>query len=668
MSMDTRQDRHSRREIALRALPGEFKTYYEGQLGKINWNGKEGTARCPFHDDTKPSLSVNAETGSYCCHGCRKKGSIFHFQKEKYGLSFSEALKELAIVAGIREPSERKIATTYDYTDISGNLIHQTIRYQPKGFSQRRPDGNGGWIYDLKGITPVLFNLPEVNEAETVFIVEGEKDCETLKDFGITATTCPMGAGKWKVHYNQYLAGKDVVLIPDNDEPGRNHARAVAGNLANIAKSIKIVNLPDLPDKGDVTDWLQASHTKEELLSVVDGTKEWQGEQSLWDSLPTGADLQNMDLHVEWIVEGLVPKQSITTLAGKGGTGKTYLMMGLMDAVTKGEPFLGLVTQQTDALLVDFENSLPVDVERVRTLNITKVKIWHSSMNPPPPRVDSPEYKQYLTIPPCLIVFDSLRACQSGDENNSKDMALAMERFKELRDYGHTIVIIQHTQKANERMFRGSMAISDQADHPLYFYPVRNTKYDEAVDEDDFDNLPFYLGTTEKTRYRHFKIYVRRAVEGRFVVADDPKTEKMRAIRALCKDRGLMKHEEIVTLVNEELGYGKDTVRKLLKDGTGKFWTWKKGGTKNSKIYDFTSPLTPPPLYRGVGSSEQDSGSSSVHCHDFEEKHEEKDDDTKFTDSSEGKRRTGEQDSEDYLIHEEDDDPPEPPRFKGGAV
>ncbi len=389
----------------------------------------------------------------------------------------------------------------------------------------------------------------------------------------------------------------------------------------------------------------------------------------LWEQIPTAETLQNLTIQVEYVVEGLIPKHSITTLAGKGGTGKTYLVMCLMDAVTKSEPFLGIATQQTDALLVDFENSLPVVVERLRTLNITKVKILHSGMNPSPPRIDSPEYKQYLNIPPCLIVFDSLRACQSGDENSSKDMALVMERFKELRDYGHTIIIIQHTQKANERMFRGSMAISDQADHPLYFYPVRNTKSDEAVDDDDdFDNLPFYLGTTEKTRYKHFKIYVRRAGNGRFVVADDPKTEKMRAIWKLCKDRGPMKHEEIVTLVNEELGFGKDTIRKLLKDGTGKFWTWKKGETKNSKIYHFTSPLTPPPLYRGEWISEQDSGSSPVHYDDFEEKHEEKVDDTKFTDSSERKQRTGEQDFDDDFIHEEDDYPLEPPRFKGGAV
>lgn len=663
---DASQDRPPSKETVLAALQDKISIYYERELQSVKWNGNKGIALCPFHEDTKPSLSVNSETGLHYCHGCGEKGSIFDFHAKKYGLSFSEALKELADFAGITETKKKKIIATYDYTDEAGNLIFQVVRYEPKGFSQRRPDGSGGHIYNLEGVTTVPYNLPEIFKAKTVFVGEGEQDCDTLKEIGIVATTNPMGAKKWKSSYNQYLKGKDIVILPDNDETGEKHAQDIANNLKGIAKTIKIVSLPDLPDKGDITDWLQMGRTKDELLNLVAKTEEWKREQSLWDKLPTGADLQKMDLHVEWVVEGLIPKQSITTLAGKGGTGKTSLVMGLMDAVTKGELFLGLATQQTHTLLVDFENSLSVDVERFRTLNITKVKVWHNANNPPPPRIDSADYKQYLSIPPCLIVFDSLRACQSGDENSSKDMALVMERFKELRDYGHHVVVIQHTQKANERMFRGSMAISDQADNPLYFYPVRNTKSNEAVEDDDFDELPFYLGTTEKTRYTHFKVYVKRAGKGRFVVADDPKTEKMKAIWELCKDKGTMKHEEIVTLVNEELDFGKVTVRKLLKDGAGKFWTWKKGD-KNSKIYSFISPLTPSPYIRGEWISEQDSDSSSAHLADLKREREKTLDGSEFTNSSRGEQRTDEQDSEDDFIHEVDEQP-EPPRFKGGAI
>jgi hypothetical protein len=356
---------------------------------------------------------------------------------------------------------------------------------------------------------------------------------------------------------------------------------------------------------------------------------------SLWDKLPRGRDLQAMDINIEWIVEGLIPKQSVTTLTGAGGTGKSYLLMSLMEAVAKGEPFLGLSTCKMDALFVSFEQSLPVDIDRCRKLNITDTIIWHNATDPRHPPIDSPEYTIYLSIKPCLMVFDSLRSSQSGDENSSKDMTLAMSRYQELRDYGHTVVIIIHTLKANERMFRGSMAISDKADHPLYFYPVRNTKSNEAVEDANFDELPFYLGTTEKTRFNHFKIYIKRA-NGRFVVADDPKIEKIVAIAELCQGRTGIKKEEVIDLVNKELGFGKGTVRKLLDDKEGKkYWTITSG-LHNSQLFSFY------PYIRGGRTEEQKTGSYSDTQDNTKQNKTQDIDNTDLFSSSGGKCRTEE--------------------------
>ena len=74
------------------------------------------------------------------------------------------------------------------------------MRYEPKDFSQRRPDGNGGWIWKnlFKDVKPILYRLPEVVNANEVLIVEGEKDCDNLSELGFVATTCPMGAKKWR--------------------------------------------------------------------------------------------------------------------------------------------------------------------------------------------------------------------------------------------------------------------------------------------------------------------------------------------------------------------------------------------------------------------------------------------------------------------------------------
>jgi hypothetical protein len=569
----------------------DFEKYYRQQLPSLKLQGHEkAVALCPFHDDKNPSLSIKLDTGVFNCFGCSEHGSAIDFHMKVYGLSYPSALVELAHFAGISGDTRKKeIQTVYDYRDETGSLLFQTVRYSPKGFAQRKPDGNGGWIWNLAGVRLLPYNLQDVINAEKVLVVEGERDSDALKSLGLVASTSPLGAGKWRPDYNRYFLDKDVVIIPDNDEPGRQHALSVANNLKEVAKTIKIVNLPGLSDKGDVTDWME-DHNSADLLTLIDSTGEWPGEQcdlTLYNSLPSGADLQNMEVKVEWIVEGLIPKQSVTTFAGKGGVGKSYLLMGMADAVSKGEPFLGLTTQQAKSIYVDFENPLPVNIQRSRNLDVKKVKFWHNGMELKPPRIDSPEFVEYFKLPPSVLIFDSLRAAQSGDENDSRDMALAMGRYKELRDRGFTVILIIHTQKANERMFRGSMAIFDQADHVLNFYPVRNIKSDKAVDDDDdgdIGDLPFYLGTKEKTRYDRFQIYVKRAGGGRFTIAEDPKFAEMRELQALLKDSGSMNQTEIMKLAKSQLNYGKPKVRTLLHEGIGRFWT-VIAGNKGARIY-----------------------------------------------------------------------------------
>ena len=147
---------------------------------------------------------------------------------------------------------EKKIIAVYDYTDLDGKVLHQTVRFEGKKFSQRQPDGNGGWIWTLKKVKPVLYNLAEVVNADTIILCEGEKDCDNVKKhFGLTPTTNPMGAEKWRKHYNKYLKTKRVLIVPDDDDDvnspsymkGMGHAIDVANHLLGIAKIIKIIAL-----------------------------------------------------------------------------------------------------------------------------------------------------------------------------------------------------------------------------------------------------------------------------------------------------------------------------------------------------------------------------------------------------------------------------------------
>ena len=143
----------------------------------------------------------------------------------------------------------RRIVKTYDYRE-RGQLVYQVIRYKPKAFRQRRPGPDGLWIFDLKGVRRIPYRLDELRGSPReapVYIVEGEKNADTLAALGLVATCNSEGAGKWRPHFAAEFRGRDVVIIPDNDEAGCAHAAAVAANLAPVARSARILELPGLP-------------------------------------------------------------------------------------------------------------------------------------------------------------------------------------------------------------------------------------------------------------------------------------------------------------------------------------------------------------------------------------------------------------------------------------
>jgi len=150
---------------------------------------------------------------------------------------------------------------------MDGNLLYQIVRYEPKEFKYRRPDGQGGWIWNLQGIEPVLYHLDELIigkvYGEIIYVCEGERDADNAFIFYGTPGTCnPFGAGKWRDSYSEVLQGCDIVIIPDNDEPGKEHALQVFTNLRGRAKSIKIFEVPE--QYKDFTEYLDG----EGLLDV----------------------------------------------------------------------------------------------------------------------------------------------------------------------------------------------------------------------------------------------------------------------------------------------------------------------------------------------------------------------------------------------------------------
>jgi hypothetical protein len=112
-----------------------------------------------------------------------------------------------------------KITKTYDYLDEAGNLIFQVVRYEQKDFRQRRPDGNGGWYWNLNDVHRVPYRLPELLRAskqDWFFIAEGEKDIDRLYNEGMSATCNSGGAGKWQNEYNRHFEGRLIAILPDS--------------------------------------------------------------------------------------------------------------------------------------------------------------------------------------------------------------------------------------------------------------------------------------------------------------------------------------------------------------------------------------------------------------------------------------------------------------------
>ncbi len=268
-------------------------------------------------------------------------------------------------------PAERKITKTYDYNDESGQLLYQVVRYELKDFRQRRPDGKGGWIWNLQDTRRVLYRLRDLLRADPqhwVFVVEGEKDADSLHAEGLIATTCAMGAGKWDDSYSEFLNDrKFVAIIPDNDDAGRRHAKAVAESLLRVGVEERIIELPGLEKSQDVSDWLNSGGTADKLLDLAENVEVKTELTTPFEPIVTHlCDVEAKK--VFWLWKDRIPMGSVSLIVGDPGLGKSILTMTMAAHVTKGQPWPDTPEVEGPAgsvVLLTGEDNL-ADVVRVR--------------------------------------------------------------------------------------------------------------------------------------------------------------------------------------------------------------------------------------------------------------------------------------------------------------
>jgi putative DNA primase/helicase len=229
------------------------------------------------------SLAIDVEAGTWYDHEQAEGGGVLRLIQREAGAATNKAAVRWLETQGIKQPDapaapkERgRIVSTYDYVDENGELVYQVCRMEPKDFRQRRPDGNG-WSWSVKGTTPLPYNLPALlaKPSATILIVEGEKDVDALAALGLLATCNSGGANKWPDAIARWFDDRNVVILPDNDDAGRSHADLVAGKLSRNASSVRVLPLPALPPKGDVSDWLAAGGTREQLIELCKAAPVW---------------------------------------------------------------------------------------------------------------------------------------------------------------------------------------------------------------------------------------------------------------------------------------------------------------------------------------------------------------------------------------------------------
>lgn len=447
--------------------------------------------RCPVHEDEHPSCSVTRGDGDKVlayCHVC--KASVFNELREKYGFSKQ---KTQSSRRRVQSPPPTQSAQSIDfknyerihtYTDESGNdLFRVCVKRKPDGSKtcpQFRPDGEGGWLPGLDhNVRRVLYNLPFLQEAvatgERIYIVEGEYCADVLfKKFSLVSTTNPHGCGKWRDEYSGVLTGADCVLLPDNDEQGRGHMRAVARSLLGIAKRVRVLQLPDLPAKGDIVDWIEGGGTYERFMELIEHDAH---DATDYLNLPRvlNADdfLAAQRPPLQFHIEGILPHCGKMTLSATSKFGKSFLAMEIGLAIAGGDcEFLGWQFGPSSSVLYVQGEIMDALLEKrlgwllhtmPEAMNARRARENFTVQEITPRRADF-STKEGRTLAetilrihrPAVLILDPLSAiCPGLEENEAAQMGEILGYFADVAlRFGCAVILVHHHGKSG--VSRGS--------------------------------------------------------------------------------------------------------------------------------------------------------------------------------------------------------------------
>jgi biotin operon repressor len=466
-------------------------------LGGASKSGDQWSCRCPAHDDKRASLSITEKQDGkllvHCHAGCDQ--ALVVSELKSHGLWTSarpgpEALVPPPVQINLGA-GKGQIAATYDYLNEDGELLYQAVRYEPKDFRQRAPNGHGGWTWSIKGVPRTLYRLPEVlvavAEGRTVYICEGEKDVEAARALGLTATCNAMGAdngtgNKWLSEFGEIFRDADVVVIPDQDDAGIRHAEWVISTLQGKAKSVRVAN----PASGkDLSDWIAAGATVADIqaaavdaFSVVEQLPQ-SNHISLGFQFFDVSDLISDIKPIDWLIKRFFESDSLALIYGAPGGGKSFFAVDVACSIATGTPWMSNDVKQGTVFYIAGEghNGLARRFkawETARGVTIEAGRIFKSggAMQ----ALDEASVKEVSDmiadqvmvsgeIPGAIVIDTLARNFGAGDENSTEDMSTFIQHVDQWlrRRFGCCVILVHHSGHNAERA-RGSSALKAAVD------------------------------------------------------------------------------------------------------------------------------------------------------------------------------------------------------------
>ena len=469
------------------------------RLHGVHGSGKQYTARCPAHDDHNASLSIGqGDDGKillHCHAGCDVEKILSALGLKKADLfNKPDAAQDFGPVARSGTMQAASEEDTYIYRDGNNIPILRKVRV-------RKPDGgksfywqyldSGQWKKGRNGQAAPLYRQSDLTGAHAVYLVEGEKDVKTLERNGLRAVSPPDGANsKWREEYTAELAGHNVVILQDNDDPGKAFAQMAAGELAGKAKSVKVIDLtedwPELPEHGDISDVLALFPDGDplgKLLKRVDGTSEWDAgntsqvsdHPSLLQLIRPIADFEEQE--AEWLIDGWIPAGQITLFASDGGVGKTTIVCEIAAALSSGKACMldkpGTHREPQRVLILTTEDSISKKLKR----KLHRLGADQQLVFAPDPAMDTgnrlrdlkfgtPALDELIRAQrPALCILDPVQGyvppdINMGSRNAMRDCMAPLSRLGE--EIGTAFVVVCHTNK--RRGASGRERISDSSD------------------------------------------------------------------------------------------------------------------------------------------------------------------------------------------------------------